>query len=313
MSDIEFEGPPLTQSPFRVDYPGHEFIGGTRMRAVNIGRRVSDLPIFEATRERKYRERLADHSTKLPILSVEDEAVVQSLAATCIVTRQIRLTEPADNAARQAVNWLRDNSTSQPVTYLPPKVVSDDPALFTWGLSEQNLDIAERYIGLPVRYLGMEVKVEHARPVSEFHSARNWHIDIEDRRMLKVIVYLNDVDEHVGPFEYIPATVGDTARTRIHWRPGFTFLGDREFAEIVPPTNWKSVIGPATTAIYVDTSRLLHRIREPRSRARYSVTYVYTSNRPRHALSRFMPTRLALRSLMPSLTQRQRLALAGKG
>lgn len=301
----------MTQSQFRVNDRGYEFIGGTRMRAINIGRRMSNLSILQARQERKYQARLAEYSAQLPVLSAEGEAMVESLAASHIASRRVQLEAPAANAARRAVAWLRDNSTSQPVTYLPPEAFSDDTSLFTWGLSEQNLDIAESYIGLPVRYLGMEARAEHAVPVSEFHSARNWHIDIEDRRMLKIIMYLSDVDEQGGPFEYIPAAVSDIARTTIQWRPGFTFLRDREFAEIVPQSAWNRVTGPASTAIYVDTSRLIHRIREPQAHSRYSVTYVYASNRPFHTLSRFMPPPHILRSVTSSLTARQRRALAG--
>ena len=157
----------------------------------------------------------------------------------------------------------------------------------------------------------MEAKVEHARPAAAFNSARNWHIDVEDRRMIKVIVYLSDVDEQAGPFEYIPAAASDLARSKIRWRPGFTFLRDLELADVVADSDWTRVTGPARTAVYADTSRLIHRIKEPQATDRYSVTYVYTSQQPYHTLTRFMPPPQVLRSLMPDLTPRQQRALTG--
>jgi hypothetical protein len=288
-------------------------MGGTRIRAMNISRRLSGLPILRARQERKYQARLADHSPRLPILNADDDEIVEGLTASHIVSRLVQLEASAENAARQAVEWLKANSSPHAVTYLPMALMSIDASLFRWGLSEQNLDIAERYIGLPVRYLGMEAKVEHARPAGAFNSVRNWHIDLEDRRMIKVIVYLSDVDEQGGPFEYIPAAASDVVRTKMRWRPGFTFLGDGELAEVVPHTDWTRVTGPARTAVYADTSRLIHRIREPQAQARYSVTYVYTSEQPFHTLNKFMPPPQVLASLIPALTPRQRRALAGAG
>lgn len=301
---------PLSVS--RVSDPSYEFMGGTRIRAANIGRRFIGLPLLRAWHEHRYQARLAQHCSRLPTLSPEDHEMVQDLSASHVVTRLVQLGAAAENAARHAVEWLKANSSTHPVTYLPLTEISADPALFTWGLSEQNLDIAERYIGLPVRYLGMEVKAEHARPAEAFNSVRNWHIDVEDRRMVKVIVYLSDVANHDGPFEYIPAAAGDAIRAKLRWRPGFTFLRDTELAGVVPnATVWNRVTGPAHTAVYADTSRLIHRVGEPRADARYSVTFVYTSHRPFHTLSRFMPSPQVLQSLQAGLTPRQRQALVG--
>lgn len=300
----------MTGSQFRVSDPCYEFIGGARLRAISMGRRMTNLPMFRAMHERRYQARLADYSAQLPTLSAADDAIVEHLNASHIASRPVLVESAVERAAHRAIAWLKANSAEQPVTYLPLTTLAEDTSLFTWGLTEQNLDIAERYIGLPVRYLGMEAKVEHARPAAQANSARNWHIDVEDRRMIKVIVYLNDVDEHAGPFEYIPAAVSDLARTKMRWRPGFTFLRDRELAAVVPHSDWSRVTGPATTAVYADTSRLIHRVREPRARARYSVTYVYTSQQPFHTLSRFMPPPNVLQSVLPTLTARQRRALA---
>jgi hypothetical protein len=301
----------LSLSSSRVSDPNYVFMGSVRMRAMNISRRLSGLPVVRAWQERKYQAQLSGYSAQLPVLDAADDAVAKGLATSHIASRQVQLEAAVDNAARRAVEWLEANSSAHAVTYLPLSLMSDDPALFSWGLTEQNLDIAERYIGLPVRYLGMEAKVEHARPAAAFNSVRNWHVDVEDRRMIKVIVYLSDVDEEAGPFEYIPAAASDAVRSKMRWRPGFTFLRDVELAEVVPHADWTRVTGPARTVVYADTSRLIHRVREPQVHARYSVTYVYTSQQPFHSLSRFMPPQQVLRSLLPTLTPRQRRALAG--
>ena len=301
---------PLSAS--RVNDPAYEFMAGTRIRAANIGRRFIGLPLLRAWQDRRYQARLARYRPQLPTLSPEDDNLVRDLTTSHVVSRPVQLGAAAENAARHAVEWLQANSSTHPVTYLPLTEMSADPALFTWGLSERNLDIAERYIGLPVRYLGMEVKAEHARPAEAFNSVRHWHIDVEDRRMVKVIVYLSDVADQDGPFEYVPAPTSDSIRTKLRWRPGFTFLRDSELAGVVPDaTAWNRVTGPTHTAVYADTSRLIHRVGEPQTDTRYSVTFVYTSQRPFHTLSRFMPSPQILQSLMAGLTPRQRRALVG--
>lgn len=303
--------PLLSLSSLRVHDPNYEFMGGTRIRATNIGRRIIGLPILRTWQERRYHARLANHRPQLPALSTEDDAVVKDLTTAHISSRPVQLGSAVENAACRAIEWLKANNSSHPATYLPLTQLSADPSLFVWGLSERNLDIAESYIGLPARYLGMEVKAEHARPATAFNSVRNWHIDVEDRRMIKLVVYLSDVDDQDGPFEYIPAAASDVIRAKLRWRPGFTFLRDDDLADVVPDADRARVTGPARTAIYADTRRLIHRVSEPQAQDRYSVTYVYTSQRPLHTLNRFIPPPQILRSLLPDLSPRQRQALTG--
>jgi len=62
--------------------------------------------------------------------------------------------------------------------------------------------IVENYMGLPIAFQGIHFRRDFANksPVTtEF-----WHQDLENRRILKVIIYLSDVSEEHGLFEYIP-------------------------------------------------------------------------------------------------------------
>ncbi|WP_349319131.1 hypothetical protein [Mycolicibacterium canariasense] len=245
----------------------------------------------------------------LPTLKDGDEAVADELRMRHIATRRVQLDASAAAAAGHAVEWLRRHNPTDAVGYLPLSLLEADPALFLWGLTEQNLDIAERHIGLPVRYLGLEVRAERTVPTGERHPVRHWHFDVEDRRMLKVIVYLTDVDADTGPFEFLSRPASDLARQTLRVRPGLTFLPDTAVSSMVPASDWSSVTGPAGTAVYADTARLLHRIKAPTGGDRYSATFVYTSDRPRHTLSRFMPPRHIVQSMLPHLTARQVRAL----
>lgn len=271
--------------------------------------RLSNSAPFRNRTTRNYETRRARHSSVLPTLKDGDEAVAQELRLRDIATRRVHLDARAAAAAGQAVDWLRRHHPTDTVGYLPLHLLEDDPALFLWGLAEDNLDIAESHIGLPVRYLGLEVRAERAVPTGSRHPVRHWHFDVEDRRMLKIIVYLTDVDGATGPFEFLSQPASDLARQSLRVRPGLTFLPDAAVSATVPASDWHSVTGPAGTAVYADTARLLHRIKAPTGGDRYSATFVYTSDRPRHTLSRFMPPRHIVRSVLPHLTARQVRAL----
>jgi len=47
---------------------------------------------------------------------------------------------------------------------------------------------------------------------------------MEDRRMLKIIIYLNDVNLHGGLFEYIPKHLTSLTSQRFNYSSGFVSL-----------------------------------------------------------------------------------------
>ena len=67
------------------------------------------------------------------------------------------------------------------------------PHLIEWGLEERLLALAQNYFGLPVAYRGLILRRDYAD--GKYIETRQWHRDSEDTRILKIIVYLNDVDE----------------------------------------------------------------------------------------------------------------------
>jgi hypothetical protein len=79
---------------------------------------------------------------------------------------------------------------AQPVEGVHFRDVSDgqrlpaEPELYLFALSEPLLDLAERYMGLPVRYFGVVVKREIANGVLE--GTCDFHTDPEDENVLKI-------------------------------------------------------------------------------------------------------------------------------
>lgn len=288
-------------------------IAGMQLRMVDMARRASELPVLRNFRAGNYESRAARHLASLPTLTAQDEAWVHRLDTEGVASRRVHMEGPLNLDIARAVGWLRDNGSSEPVTYLPldqPKLLG---SLYRWGFDQNNLDIAERHIRLPVRYVGMEVKVERASAPAARQQVRYWHLDAEDRRMLKIIVYLNDVDSGNGPFEYLSPSLSELARRRLRCRPGITFLTDEGIAAVAPPPGWRQVTGPARTAVYADTGRLIHRLKAPTDRDRYSATFVYTSDKPYSVFSRFIPPRTFVDAVAETLTPRQRRALPEPG
>ena len=147
--------------------------------------------------------------------------------------------------------------------------------------------------------LGVAVKREIANGVLE--GTRHFHTDPEDENVLKIIVYLNDVDAGTGPFQCLSA-------------PDSAEVGKARGAElerIVPASNWVTCLGPRLTANVCDTARCLHRASPPLTTDRYSITFSYLSERPyllwAHDLARQQQFRERWGSL---LNARQIMALA---
>ncbi|MDQ3071185.1 MAG: phytanoyl-CoA dioxygenase family protein [Acidobacteriota bacterium] len=100
-----------------------------------------------------------------------------------------------------------------------------------------------------------------------------WHKDHNDSRLLKLFIYLNDVDAGNGPFTFVPARFGAQQRMPyhpVHKRDDVVarHLGTGDFQQ--------DVIGPAGTAFLIDTAKLLHRgsrIETDRHRLVYVATF----------------------------------------
>jgi hypothetical protein len=178
------------------------------------------------------------------------------------------------------------------------------PDLLAWGLDPALLRAAELYFGAPVAYRGLTFRRDLAD--GQQIETRLWHIDGEDRRILKVIVYLNDVNEDNGPFEYVPRD--KVPRGAPHALDNGRILDD-EMERFVPRPAWKACTGKRGTAVLVDTHAVYHRGRVPRA-DRFALFFAYNSNRPvkpSHCQALFDRDRFA--AMRPELSAFQRAAI----
>jgi hypothetical protein len=281
-----------------------------RRRAAFHRRALVQSRAVRSRADARHAARLNRHAELLPSVGAEDEAVLAELETHGVSTRPIEVPDDVLDAAYRLAGTLKATTTREPCVKASPRQLGEELELFTWGLSDRLLDLAEAYIGLPPRYLGVEVKRELTVTArgDRHHTVRSWHLDHEDRRILKILVYLSDVDVDAGPFGYLDRR--HTTRVRALSRRHHHAISDERMAEVVPEEQWNRVTGPRFTAVYADTGQVFHRVFTPASAERYSMTFAYSSQHPYYTYERLMIPRQPLRRLAPRLTPRQRGALA---
>ena len=257
-----------------------------------------------------YRRAISKYLDKLPTLSKYENFIVKALKQQGVfVTSLNKLTTYSTSLMLQSANHLmlelQKMSPSDSIDYVlttdhsmhifSTHIVWNHSELFLWGLEESILRIVETYIGLPITYFGVGLRKEIVN--GEEVGTRIWHFDREDRRVVKVIIYLNDVSEQDGPFEYIPKhlTVSNSIlRQFLKFVPKFINLPnpalkyipnpvfDKDLRQIISASEWKQCLGSAGTVIFVDTANVWHHGKIPHSE-RVTATFTYTSRKPRAA------------------------------
>jgi hypothetical protein len=178
-----------------------------------------------------------------------------------------------------------------------------DHAWFRACISDRMLGLANAYLRMwaKLSYLDLWYTVPQTEG-SERAASQLWHLDFDDKHLLKAFVYLNDVDADAGPFEYVP---GSQARGRYdsiwHWSPLRTGrIPDEQVRTHVPADGVKTFTAPRGTLILCNTSGL-HRGGFSTAKPRVLATATYCSPASLRALSRrnYTPVPDALAHLSP--------------
>lgn len=160
----------------------------------------------------------------------------------------------------------------------------DDPWLRV-ATNPQMLDLANAYLGMWSKVEYVDVWYTPPAGADERRSSQRWHRDFNDRHLLKAFLYLVDVDEDAGPFEYVPRSAPGSELDKLWpWRP----LGDN----YPPEDELESQIGgrsvtftaPKGTLIFCNTSGF-HRGGFARTDPRVLATFTWDSPASLKALS----------------------------
>ncbi len=238
----------------------------------------------------RYQKLLNQHKEQLPKLNTAELDILEQLEQNgiCItsldaldIPNSQQLLEAAQPITNQLAQQSRSPSHAGKHTLMATaEQLIAHPEIVYWGLSERILKIVECYLGLPVGYgaLSFYYSVADGRDAGP----RIWHRDKEDWRMVKVAVYLNDVDESGGPYQCIKP---DTNKWLIETLPKYKGLTNSELEELLhkdPSDCLISCIGKAGTVVFTDTARCYHRGKPPSQTDRSAIFFHYFSYRPKN-------------------------------
>ncbi|HSF60170.1 MAG TPA: phytanoyl-CoA dioxygenase family protein [Gaiellaceae bacterium] len=154
-----------------------------------------------------------------------------------------------------------------------------DDAWFRVCMSHRMLDLANSYLGLwsKLEYVDMWYSVPQAADEARVASQR-WHRDFNDKHLLKAFVYLVDVDEATGPFQYVPGSApGGRHGDAWPWRPlGENYPPESELEQRLPAEDFKTFTGPKGTLLFCNTSGF-HRGGFATAKPRLLATVTYSS------------------------------------
>ena len=256
-------------------------VGNSTKRLTNRAKRevVERVPMLKVRDAQRRQRRRADHAPSLPRLESREQEHLARLGAEGVSITTLEDLDLPDTAALQsALRGLQARLR----TRLAPGLstirvtndeIADDPTIWRWGLNERLLDLAENYLGLPPRYYGADVRCEVAD--TRTFDVRQWHRDIEDDRLFKVLIWLNDVDIEGGPFQFVAKPVTATASKTLSYVSGF--VSDSRLASAADESHWQSAVGPAWTAVFADTAHVFHRAMPPTRHNRFSLTITYST------------------------------------
>ncbi|GAA6622008.1 2OG-Fe(II) oxygenase [Scytonema sp. NUACC26] len=235
--------------------------------------------------ELEYQFNVKNHTKYLPNLSTTDRDIVDTLNTEGVVITSLEaLSIPSSSQMFEAaknlmpkIPTISSEDKSDYVVHATSKQIMESREIFLWGLEQRLLNIVENYLGLPVAYHGTYFRRDIANNIEK--KSRLWHIDSEDRKLLKIIVYLNDINEENGPFQYIPQSLTPELTHALRYKHGY--LQDKTMERVISPSNYISCTGSAGTIVFAGTASVFHRGKIPVASDRFAVFYDYTSRQPK--------------------------------
>lgn len=143
------------------------------------------------------------------------------------------------------------------------------PTVVALGFSDLLLDIASSYLGCPPAVGGVNLRKSFVNGLPDFDTL-HFHSDPNSPRFLKFFIYLNDVDDHGGPFCYVRCSHREKFRG---WRAKYRWTPD-EIEAIYEPSRIAYMTGRVGDLVIADTTGF-HRGTKVRSADRSMLTVNY--------------------------------------
>ncbi|WCS28504.1 hypothetical protein LOK46_31805 (plasmid) [Methylobacterium sp. NMS14P] len=249
---------------------------------------IYSIDIIRTRRENSRAESVRAHNSSLSVLRDDERLLGQSLVEDGFCVTEAEMFGSFGDAKFQAAaneiynrmeeHYLGTGRSIDAVKLLSmyPSLLDQFKVVFRAGLDIRLLAIIEHYLKLPVAYGGVDVFFTIAD--GSERGARTWHRDSEDNPMVKVAVYLNDVDESGGPLEilHLQHVSAESKRFR-----GFMHQ-KLEKLESEGKIKFKitSFVGSKGTVILCDTFKYFHRGKPATGQNRRALFFNYYGNKP---------------------------------
>jgi hypothetical protein len=134
----------------------------------------------------------------------------------------------------------------------------DDP-WFRACVSRRLLDVADAYLRMWAKLSYVDLwYTAPQREGSDRSASQLWHLDFDDKHLLKAFLYLTDVDEGAGPFEYVAGSqAGGRYEDTWEWTPlGTKRISEEEVLGRIDPDAVRTFTAARGTLILCNTSGL---------------------------------------------------------
>lgn len=245
---------------------------------------VFQLKFFNYYQERDYENQILNHQNNCSEVfsyyqDIDFQLENQGICITHLDNLKIDSSKQLMQSCLNVIPSLKAQETLNPTQYLViagSQKIIEYPEIFTWGLEQKLIATISKYLKLPVAYHGAYLRRDIANKI--VNKSRLWHLDKEDRRMVKIIIYLKDVDQNNGAFQYIPKHFTSYLIRKLRYN--YEYLPSEKVERFLSSSEWISCEGKIGTVIFVDTANIFHRGLVPQTSDRLSIFFDYTSAFP---------------------------------
>lgn len=247
-------------------------------------RATNTLPLWLALN----REAISLQKKFPPILDTTSQRIFQDIKKNGIAFVHIEELFPNQNRFQNlsayAEKVAKDASVKTTKEFL--QFYFDDSPVLDFANPFINIALEEKVLSIINAYMGMFSKfymftLNKTMPIdsgTKETQSQRWHRDPEDKKMVKVFIYFNDVDESAGPFTYIKGShlEGKYGNLFPPEPPRGSLPPAEEVKKLIPEKDILVCTAPAGTIIFCDT-RGIHKGGYATKKHRVMSTFYYSS------------------------------------
>jgi hypothetical protein len=161
-----------------------------------------------------------------------------------------------------------------PLQGVPRPNRSYDTAINRLATHPEVLRVVSNYLGMLPILQRINILYSPNDEVIEA-SSQFFHLDPEDVIMMKIFIFVEDVDVETGPTTVLPADRSAAVRQAITYRKGR--VADEVIARLGGKEHLVECTGPAGTLAFLDTCRCFHMGSRKASKPRYAIMVQYVT------------------------------------